>query len=372
MEVGKYYLFSFALFCFQILGYNVGSLALLIVSLFPILSMDIFLKRIRTVPIYLYFLCFSLIIGLYFGLAKGVVGWTVPYWGQFYFFSFVLLAVKDKSLALTALKYCVFAIFAADLFTNLLLLIGIDAPWAVKPVLRAGETMARYTGIKGNTLYSGSISFIALCFLLQEVFKQKGLKSLLLVAVIFNIILSGSYRYFIISAAVLLLYYFHLNRHRILLYGMYVGSIVIVYIATLLTMFFSKSNFMRFIIWEHFIGEISNAPFFGHGFLNMQLDNMENFNYQHLIANGVTESCMLQLAYSFGIPVFTLFLLAIAITLYRYHLYTSFRTELALFLGLSLDLFWGGSFDNALSLSVLTLSFYLINEKIEERRIVNG
>lgn len=368
MEAKKYYLFSLSLFVFQMIGYNIISIGLLLVSLLPILSMSVFIDKLRTVPFYFFFLTFSIIIGLYFGLADGFKSWTIPYWGQFYFFSFVLLAVKDKSATIAAIKYCVFVIFFADLFTNLLLLAGFDVPWSIKPVLRAGETLARYTGIKGNTLYSGSISFISLCFLLNEKYKSICLKYLFLLALVFNIILSGSYRYFIISFVVFALYYMHLYRYRFLLFSMYVCCIIIVYIATKYTMLLSASNFLRFMIWDHFIGEVGKAPLLGHGFFNMRLDNVGEFSYQSLIASGVTESCVLLLGYCFGIPILCLFLLSVCITLWRFRRYTAYYVELALFLGLSLDLFWGGSFDNSLSLTVLTLSLYMINDIRQEGR----
>lgn len=358
----KYYLFGLALLLFQIIGYNIISLSILIIAIIPIISANELLANIKTVPLYFYFLIFSLVIGFYFTVSNGITKWNIEYWGQFYFLSFILLAVKDKQQALTIIKYCVYIIFIADLFSNLLLLAGFDIPWSTLPPVRKGETIARFTGVKGNTLYSGSITFIALCFMFQESLKSKIKKYFCIFCMIFNLTLSGSYRYFIICAVVATLYYFHLYKHRIILFITYISSILIVYFSTELTMFISASNFSRFLIWKHFFGEISKCPFFGHGFFNIHLEDIQDFSFTHLIASGVTESCILLLAYCFGIPILLLYLSNIFTTLKRYCYYSEYKTELGLFIGLTLDLFWGGSFDNSISFSALTLSLYIINQ----------
>lgn len=93
----------------------------------------------------------------------------------------------------------------------------------------------------------------------------------------------------------------------------------------------------------------------------MHLDINQDFSWPHLAANGVTESCILLIAYCFGIPMLILYLICILTTLKKYINYSKYVAELGIFVGLTLDLFWGGSFDNSLSLSVMTLSWYLIN-----------
>lgn len=373
----KYYLFGIAMLQLQLIGYNVVSLGILAVSILPIISGNTFLNCIKTIPIYFYFLLFSITIGIYFSISKGLKTHNVMYWGQFYFFSFVLMAIRSKKYALSIIKYCVYIIYIGDIFTNILLLFGIDVPWSVLPPVREGESMARFTGIKGNTLYSGSISFIALCFMFQEELKSKFKKYFCLLSMIFNLALSGSYRYFIICAVVIALYYFHLYKHRAILFLAYIGSIIIVYFSTKITMFISASNFSRYLIWQHFFKEIEKNPLIGHGYFNMYLEEMQDFTWTHLIANGVTESSIILIAYCFGLPMLIIYLLSFATTLNRYIHYPKYMTELGLFIGLTLDLFWGGSFDNSLSFSALTLSLYLINEvgyykqqpSIEEKEI---
>jgi hypothetical protein len=78
-------------------------------------------------------------------------------------------------------------------------------------------------------------------------------------------------------------------------------------------------------------------------------------------AGGMTESTILLFAMCFGVPVMCLFLHAIYATLRHFYRYRQYEQELGFFLGLTLDLFWGGSIDNCMSVSILLLSMYLIN-----------
>ena len=161
-----------------------------------------------------------------------------------------------------------------------------------------------------------------------------------------NLILSGSYRYLIIGAVVATMYYLHLYRSKLMMLGMYVSSIIIVFVSTLMTMFSNLSNFYRAFIWFYFFKE-----------------NQDFSTPSHLIANGVTESCILTIGYSFGLIVLLFFLTSIVRTLLRYKVYRKYSVELGLFIGLTLDLFWGGSFDNTYTFTLLLLSWYLVNER---------
>lgn len=371
-EQYKYISFSLSLFLLQMAGYNVVTIGILALSLTPVSSINEFINRIRVVPFFFVFLLSSILIGLYYALTNGMYSWNVMYWGQFYFFCFILLSIRDKEKALSVLKYCVYAIFIADIFTNILLLIGFNLPWSELPPVRIGETMSRYTGVKGNTLYSGSITFLAICFLLQEKNINKIWKSVVFFFMVFNLILSGSYRYFIVFAVVITLTMFRLYKHIYLLILMYVVSIILVYFSTKFTAFINLSNFERYYIWQHFFGEISKEPLFGHGYFNIHLVEYETWTFRSLISNGVTESCILLIAYCFGIPSLILFLSSIGKTLWSYKAYTEYHYELGIFIGFTLDLFWGGSFDNSLTLSAMLLSFYLINIRHYEREFFNN
>ena len=52
--------------------------------------------------------------------------------------------------------------------TNLLFLVGVNVPWTELPPVRPGEALARFPGFKGNALYSGSITFVSACYMLNQ------------------------------------------------------------------------------------------------------------------------------------------------------------------------------------------------------------
>ena len=109
------------------------------------------------------------------------------------------------------------------------------------------------------------------------------------------------------------------------------------------------------------INHISDNPITGIGFFFQDLKEHTIFTYHNLAEAGVTESTILLFAWCFGIPIMLLFLYAIYTTLKQFHYYKEYQQLLGLFLGLSLDLFWGGSLDNCMSLSIFLLCMYQIN-----------
>lgn len=352
---------SIAILGTQLVGYNVVTLGVLVFALSLLFSPDTLVRQVRVVPAFISFLLLSIASGTYFVLCDGVTMWTVMYWGQFYFFCFALLAVRDKPMLFRALTFCVYAIFAADLFTNLLLLAGVHVPWSELPNIRPGETMSRFTGVKGNTLYSGSISFIAIALFLEEQLRRRWLYFTILVLMVLNLCLAGSFRYLIVFAVVVTMRFLPFMRRKIFLPLMYAGSIIIVILATRFTMFLSLSNFYRYMIWDYFVSIVLREPWIGHGYHCIHLDDSLEYSINSLIASGVTESCVLLVAFNFGIIVLALFLFSIICTLLRTSHYRRYTAQASIFVGLTLDLFWGGSFDNALSLCLMLLAWYIIN-----------
>ena len=361
-EKVRYTLFALFLFLTQILGTGIVPMGLFALSLLMILSPTTFLRNLRYTPIFFLFICLSLGVGIYFALCNGLKSWNIAYWGQFYFLCILLMGVKDKKSCLEALRIFVFIIFILDFGTNLLFLVGVNVPWTELPPVRPGEALARFPGFKGNALYSGSVTFVSACYMLNQKKVNKLVFYIGLASMVGNLILSGSYRYLIIGAVVATMYYLRLYRSKIMMVGMYVSSIIVVFMATLVTMFSNLSNFYRAFIWFHFLKEIAKD--------NIHLDENQDFSTpSHLIANGVTESCILTIGYSFGVIVLLFFLVSIVKTLLRYKAYRRYSVELGLFIGLTLDLFWGGSFDNTYTFALLLLSCYLINETACKREL---
>jgi hypothetical protein len=134
-----------------------------------------------------------------------------------------------------------------------------------------------------------------------------------------------------------------------------------VIIMTATTTDISKSNELRWGLWMHTIDIIGQNPFFGEGFVFHDVREGIVFSLHNLAMARMTESTILLFAMCFGVPVMCLFLHAIYATLRHFYRYRQYEQELGFFLGLTLDLFWGGSIDNCMSVSILLLSMYLIN-----------
>lgn len=357
----SYYLFGLTLTLFQFAGYSAITLPLLALTTLLIFNVDVFNRNLKTMPSYMLFLAISILIGLAFLIFKDTNAKSIMAWGQFYFFAFLLLGIENKSKLIRVITYFVYAIFAADLVSNILLGLGFSLPWTKFPPIRPGEFLPRFPGVKSNSLYSGSISFLALCCIMQADIRSKWARYSIVFIMCVNLLLAGSFRYYITLMAVFALYYFHIYKDRrklLLTYGLFVLGVIVM---TATTTDISKSNDLRWDLWMHTIDIIGKSPLFGEGFVFQDVKEGIIFSLHNLAVARVTESTILLFAMCFGVPVMCLFLHAIYATLNHYHLYRQYDRELGFFLGLTLDLFWGGSLDNCMSLSILLLSMYLIN-----------
>lgn len=357
----KYWLFGITIALFQFAGYNAVTLALLAISLILLFSINEFFDNIQPNKRFMLFLVGSLLIGLIKTFFNDTGTRSLMMWGQFYFLAFALLGIKDKQQSLYVLKIVVFLIFFTDLFSNILLMLGFDLPWASLPPTRLGEVFPRFTGVKNNTLYSGSISFLAICMTLHNKHFTKQTRRILLCMTGVNLMLASSFRYYIILFAVVILIKFSLYAKKNLLKSTYMGIIIFVVLSTWLTRNISLSNHLRWRLWNYTIDRIIEVPLSGIGFMFQELKNNAMVSFHNLAMSGVTESTILLITLCFGIPMALLFLSTIYQTLLRMGIYKDYTIELGLFLSLSLDLFWGGSLDNSLSLSLFLLSLYHIN-----------
>ena len=134
-------------------------------------------------------------------------------------------------------------------------------------------------------------------------------------------------------------------------------------LATWLTRTISLSNSLRWQLWNNTLDRITENPLSGIGFMFQELSEHSMVSYHNLAMSGVTESTILLIMLCFGLPMTLLFLAVIAQTLSRMRFSSTYSVTLGLFLSLSLDLFWGGSWDNILSLSLFLLSLYGINHE---------
>ena len=351
-------LFAVSLVLLQFVGY--AFVPLLVGALLLLFSAQALQQCVQSVPLFAAFTVASLLIGLFLMMARPTEAAPLARWIQFYFLVVMLMGVGDKRRLLMVVSYVVYAIFAADLLANILQVAGVKLPW-VYLTIRPGELIPRFQGIKGNSLYSGSISFLALCFLINETGLERRRRRALAALMVVNLLLAGSLRYFISLSLVAALIVLRLYRHRARLLTVVCATIGFVVLLTRWTMGFSESNYFRWKLWGYTIDRIGDHPLLGHGFLFQRVTEHTRFSVRTLATADVTESTVLLFGLSFGLPVMLLFVASLFHTLSRYVRYPRYAPELGLFLGLALDLFWGGSIDNVLSLSVLLLSMYLIH-----------
>lgn len=354
-----YWMFAVVLLLMQFVGY--AFVPLLVVALALLFRQDALKRSLLSSTLFAGFLVCSLIIGLWNTMTRPGDPSSLARWAQFYFFAFMLMGIDDKRSLLFVARRVVFLIFAADLVANILQVAGVNLSW-VTLAIRPGELLPRFQGIKGSSLYSGSISFLAICFLWGEHTMNRSVKALAFFAASVNLLLAGSLRYFIVVAAVALLVSGRLYCRRHALMATCCAIIAATIVMTRQTMAVSESNYFRYKLWMQAIDRIADAPLLGHGFVFQSVSEHVRFTVRILGAHDVTESSVLLMGLCFGVPVMLLFLAALCQSLTRFGRYDHYAPELGLCLGLSLDLFWGGSLDNCMSLAVWLLAMYMVNE----------
>ena len=357
----EYVLLGVSLVLLQFAGYSAFTLPFLALTAVLMFSFRSLLIQVEeSAPLSL-FLVSAFLMGLIHLIFSDTTAKSLMMWGQLYFLAIILACANNKQQVISIIKYAVYAIFITDILSNILLAAGFSLPWTHFPPIRPGEILPRFPGVKNSSLFSGSISFLALCCFIQEDIKHKWQKYAIAFLMCMNLLLAGSFRYYIIIAAVIGLYTFKLYKKTKLLIVFYIGFICFVVFFTYLTQNISQSNMLRWKLWLHTINHISDSPIWGIGFFFQNLKEHTIFSFHNLAMAGVTESTILLFAWCFGIQVTLIFLYAIYKTLKQFSNYTEYKNTLGLFLGLSLDLFWGGSLDNCMSLSIFLLCMYQIN-----------
>lgn len=357
----EYGLLGVSLVLLQFAGYSALTLPVLALTAVLMFSFRSLLVQVEESAPFSLFLFSAFLMGLIHLIFSDTTAKSLMMWGQLYFLAIILACANDKQQLITIIKYVVYAIFITDIISNILLAAGFSLPWTHFPPIRPGEILPRFPGVKNSSLFSGSISFLTLCCFIQEDIKPRWLKFSIELLMGMNLLLAGSFRYYIIIAAVIGLYTFKLYKKPKLLIGFYLSFICLVVLFTYLTKDISQSNMLRWKLWLHTINHISDSSIWGIGFFFQNLKEHTIFSFHNLAMAGVTESTILLFAWCFGIPITLIFLYAIYKTLRQFSNYTEYKIILGLFFGLSLDLFWGGSLDNCMSLSIFLLCMYQIN-----------
>ena len=289
----EYLLFGLTITLFQFAGYSFLTMPLLAFSAILMFSPGKALAQTKQNPVFLLFLAGSILIGLINLIFKDTKVHSLLMWGQFYFFAILLAGIRNQQKLLTVIKYFVYLIFVADICSNFLLAMGYHLPWTGFQPIRPGEIIPRFPGIKNSSLYSGSISFLALCFFIHEKIDWKPLRWGIIVLMGINLLLAGSFRYYITLTAVVMVYTFSLYKKPRALMTTYAGFIMGVIILTAMTTDISKSNELRWKLWSHTLELIEASPLWGEGFFFQNLREHAIFSYHNLMMAGVTESTIL-------------------------------------------------------------------------------
>lgn len=366
-------LFITSLLLIQLWSYNPLTLASLGCSFFFLSSGNCISKGINNNFLFFCFLLLSFLVGTFKYMTNSIEdtsSHSLLAWSQYYIFCALFISVKDKKSLLMKLRYILIIIFVLDFITNVLLYTGFSLFWAHVPTIRGDEILPRYGGIKGNSLYSGLISFSLFCFQIVKLNKniKKGQVFILLIIII-NVLLSGSYRYYIYILVGSSLYLTGIYKRKILQMCLLILSCISIIIATFFSL--NGSNVLRFKLWRHAYKTITlDTGLLGTGFFSpdTSLIHTVQHTFSGFMRAGVTESTVLLIGICFGLPIMILFLFSIFRTFLKTSFYLKLEPELFLFLGCFLSDAFGGGIENLLNLSLFLLSMYIINEKRYSKR----
>ncbi len=315
---------------------------------------------------YLFFFLTSMLITALIALMhKTPDAYSVLMWAQFIFTAAVPLIIAGRENLLKAFMLVVVCIFTLDFLTNLLLLSGFDLPYTGTPTVRPGETFPRLPGVMNNTLSSGYISFVLLCYLLDnDPFKrQPFFRYLYVVLALINILFAGTNRIFILIMAILVVRYVpKIRQNKWLLSSFAVLVISATVAATLFTALSNKSNFLRSQLWMLSIEQIAQKPLLGHGIYYPDT-SLARPELESLKKLGVTESFALSVSYSYGLVSLVLFLAFIFHAFSKISKAPAYAFHQGIFLGLSMELFFGGTLANTLYAFLYFLCLYVITDE---------
>jgi len=349
----------------QFSGINIYYLSLLVTAVLVTVGTS-FLKSDLSRNRYLLFFILSMLITAAAALRQKIPDtYSVLMWAQFTFTAVIPLIIAGREKLLKSFFVVIQFIFVLDFLTNLLLLLGVDLPYTGTPVVRPGETFPRLPGVMNNTLSSGYTSFVLLCYLLdKDSFKQQPFFRLLYTGlVLINILFAGTNRIFILIMVVLVIRYIPAVRQSKWLLSSFAALVIAATVAlTLLTALSNKSNFLRSQLWIISVEQIAQKPLAGHGvyYPDTSLAKPELESLKKL---GVTESFPLSVAYSYGMVSLALFLVFIVHAFSKISKAPAYRFQQGIFLGLSIELFFGGTLSNTLFAFLYFLCLYVITDE---------
>lgn len=289
----------------------------------------------------------------------------VRVWAGFFCFYFFSLLLKEKKCILNELCQFIKILFYLDLATNFLLLFGFSVPWAELPMVRPGDMFPRFPGVKNSALFSGYLSLLYSVVLMVEYPKITKHNFIFYILLLINILLAGSYRFFIILLFLFIVKHYKLYECRLKVLYSFIVMVVVVVLSTFLTQNISGSNSIRARLWKNAISSVFDANnCIGHGFFVPKVPEGAT-GFLKLQAAGVTESTILQWGICFGYIIMILLLLYFIKVFLKISNYTTFTLETGFFL-IEISLwFFGGGIGNILNITLLSLSIAnIINHDI--------
>lgn len=371
-SINKYYILPLVVGIGQFIGINIYISILIIGSLSLILTFKIKKNLLADNKSLLLFIILAIFISLINIYRKIPDNYSLLVWGQFIFIATIPLIIKDTRKLLNCFMHIILIIFLLDLLVNLAVLVGINIPGIIIAKPRPGELFPRMQGILNSNLFSSSISFLFLCLIMDRNFliDHKYIKFLFLFLAVFNIILAGANRTFILSLVIIFIKLFSSFRTNIYKNRLLILTVVsIVVIFTFLNAFSNTSNLLRSQLWIISIEKIIQKPFLGYGIYFPDASKVVA-NIESLSEMVVTESFLLAIAYSYGIITLIFFIIFMFKLLSKANDNQYYTYQYAIFLGLSIELFFGGTLSNTLSTFVYFLSAYTIVEN--NKQLINS
>lgn len=340
-------------------GYNIIVLSIYIIGVFFASSTKSLMYSLSKQIILLitFVLAFSFGLINFSNLTYVPTSDDVRIWVGFFAIYLLSLSLLDKEGVLLRICSIINFLFFLDLATNILLLCGVSVPWAQIPMVRPGENLPRFPGVKNSALFSGYISMLYFNILLYKYEKFSRHILLQYIGLFLNVILAGSYRFFVILLFLFITKKYKLYKRIGTYFALMIGSVVTF---SILTMKISGSNFIRVKLWRTAICKVLDADnFIGIGFFVPKVPEGAT-GYMKLQLAGVTESTILQWGVCYGYIVLLLLLFGLICILLKVGKYRSYTLEMGFFI-IEFSLWcFGGGIGNILNITLLALSISLI------------
>ena len=285
----------------------------------------------------------------------------------FFVIIFTIILSRIDSNFIYGICISMIVLLLLDFSFNLITIFkGID-PFGRIPTFRPGDILLRLGGVFGHSFFSLNIGFMG--FVSAYVKRNK---SVMILSII-NIILTGSYRAFILLFVLLIAFYF--IKKGISFLKIKIFSFLFAFSVFVVTLYsaaenFSESNLLRVFAWTTSLNNIANNPYFGRHDFNT--DEMEFVSLKQIENYGITESTYLEIAVHYGVfPMIIFFIIMILLLRKSYDNFTSSNKIILISTFIIFtDTFYGSVYGMPLTTMFFTLLIFSTNEKSTKGLII--